>query len=258
LARRKTSISKEFIFENYPSVVPGDENQSGYVNLPGICLFPNLVTPSQYENNEPTYNCSLRFAKDTEHAARLFWTVDHIARKVWPDNADEHLEEIFGAIGQGVSARRSPISLQDGDINKPEYNAGSWVLKASVRESQGEPRILGKDLEPIEFAAGEVVSGDASQVPKQFDLVVLGIKVWGMKKFDRINFGLEAVRYIGKSPAGAPKMSLSQAQDLLTIEDSVLQELTALASREEPEEPKKLPAPRKKAPKKAAKKSVFR
>lgn len=264
---KKTGISKEFIFEDYPSHELTEQEEAGYVNLPVQALFPNLVEASQYEDNDPTYSMSGRFPKGDPHgyAQRLFAVIDHVARNTWDDDADERLEEIFGAIGQGVSPKRSPISLQDGDQIRAEYNEGSWVLKASVKEKSGRPRIYSRDGKPIVFDSnGEVIEGNEEEIPEGFDLCVMAIRVWAMKKFDRINFSLEAVRFVGKSPGGVKKISDAKARALLDIPEEDLTALEALVSRgveeEEEEAPKRIKAKASAKKKTSAKKgrSVFK
>jgi len=128
-----------------------------------------------------------------------------VANDTWDsDKAAGVLAAIQSAIETGVAPRYAPSPIQDGDQNQPEYNAGTFVIKAARRINQGAPPLFGIDGKPIV---------DASQAPKQGDGVIVAINVWGMKQHDRINFTVEGVRLaqVGIASGGPPPAAIAEA-----------------------------------------------
>lgn len=176
------------------------EQQAGYVTLVGQLVFPELTEPKlnpQYPDSPAKYSLQLKFPKEGEQAEEqmdvLEAVINHVGEKTWGDEAESKLDQVWGAIENGIAPKYSPISLQDGDLHNPEYNGGNWVLGAKRRADSGRPALITQDGHLCFNEQGEL-QVDHSELPGKYDGVVLVIQVWAQAKFDRINFTIEAVR----------------------------------------------------------------
>lgn len=172
-----------------------------WVNVPGRLVFMDAFVPKcakGYENQAPRFGVTVSFPKDLD-ASALWQQVESVARKTWGESAPAYLDHIWGALAQGVSARRSPIGVQDGDLQDKDFDRGCYVLTARRRENQGPVVVFGQDGAPV-------ASDSDPRCPKQGDAVAVAISVWAMAEHDRINFTVEGVRllYRGVRQIGPP------------------------------------------------------
>lgn len=162
--------------------------RSDLIVLPGRQLFSSLITPViPPGGREKRYYVKLQVSKDTPEWEQLWYTIEAVADKTWANAADEHLGKFHQAITSGMEPKYSPISIQDGELFDPQYNAGFWMLQATRREKAGPPQLRGLDGEPI---------GSEGDAPQDGDGVLLMINVWAQPQYDRMNFSLEAVRRV--------------------------------------------------------------
>jgi hypothetical protein len=256
-------------FENYDALDPEtdlDANErTGLIAMPCNAVFTDLDAIGQVEDYAAKWQITYRHPKGSPQAQKLFAVCDLIARKTWKADADEKLEAIWGCIENGIPPRNSNISLQDGDLHKPEYNARNWLIKASRREDEGRPALYDTQgasiYDPINAVdvEDEEIVGDESQVVRPGDFCMVLMRVWAQAKRERLNFSVEGVRLV-KRGAGAKAAGIAQRNEALgALAAGVMPELPS-GFEEEEEAPKpKRKAPKKKAAKKkAAKGTVFR
>lgn len=238
------------------------DEESGLVLMPGIAVFADLDEMGQVEDYAPKYQITFRVPKGDENMAKLFAVSALIGEKTWKGEAEEKLTVVFDCIDKGVRPNKSSINVQDGDIHLPQYNAGSWVIKASRREDEGMPHLYATDGTPIFDEDGELI-GDEREVVKQNDACAILLRVWAQKKRDRINYSLVAVRMVEKGygtkafrvAASAQEQNAIAAMASATMTLPALPESIAGDVDEEEEEvtPKRVT---KKASKKASKKAA--
>lgn len=258
------------------------DERSGYLTLPCYAVFTDLAEIGKVEDFDARWSLTLRIPKDGTIAGRdfsgedktygslLFAVSQLIGEKTWKADSDEKLDAVWGCIENGIGPKQSNISVQDGDLLKPEYNAGQWVLKASRREDEGQPPIYDTSGNPIFDDEGELV-GEKSQVVRPGDYCIALIRVWAQKKQDRINFTLEGVRLVKRGAGAKAANALQRKNALGALAGGGLPELPADFDEDEEDEAptkavakrsskKKKAASKKTTPKKAAKKkgSVFR
>lgn len=183
------------------------DEQSGLLTLPVFAVFADLKEMGQFEDFAPKYQITFRLPKDNEHAQKLFAVSSLVGSKTWKDDLSK-VDDAFFCIAQGVKPNKSNISIQDGDLHKPTYNAGNWLVKASRREDEGMPALLDVEGNAI-YEDGELV-GDEYQVVKPGDFCMALIRVWAQKKRDRINFSLVGVRLVKR---GAGQKAVASAQE---------------------------------------------
>jgi len=282
MAKRKAKA--EYDFEKFSQLDPEtdlDENErSGLIAIPCNAVFADLAELGKLDDYKAKWQLTFRHPKGSDYAQKLFAVCDHIARRTWKNEADDMLEIIWGCIAQGISPKQSSINIQDGDIHKPTYNAGHWLIKASRREDEGRPAIYDTSgnsiFEPINALVyhneeddgpndDEEVIGDLSQIVRPGDYCMALIRVWAQAKRDRLNFSLEGVRLV-KRGEGAKSAAIAQTRGALgALAAGALPELPAGFGEETEEKPNKRvaakaskPAKKKAAKKGAKKRSVFR
>lgn len=174
------------------------------VALPGRLLWSALVEPTiPPGGSKKRYQAKIQMSKDAPEFEQLWQTVEKVAVDTWGEAiGKERIGKLQHAIETGMDARISPISIQDGDLFDPQYNAGFWLIQATRRENQGPPQILGPD------GLG-VPSTD--EFPDGGDGVLLLVNVWAQQQYERVNFSLEAVRLIihGEPIGGPPKEAIA-------------------------------------------------
>jgi hypothetical protein len=233
----------------------------GYVSLPAFAIFADLVEAVKNEDfpkNDPKWGITFRLPKDGEAQGRdgltygsiLFAVVDIIARKTWKAEADEKLEAIWACIENGLVPEKTDINVQDGNLYKPEHNAGNWLVKATRRLDEGAPDVFDEAGNPIFDEDGDPI-GDESKVARPGDFCQILISVWCQRDRGRINFTLEGVRLVKR---GAGFKGANKALRKEALQELIAGELPALPDGlgdegEEEEAPSK---PTRKAPKKAA------
>jgi hypothetical protein len=239
----------------------------GYVSLPAFAVFADLVEAVKNEDfpkNDPKWGITFRVPKDgdsgrvTEEGdpitfgSILFAVIDIIARKTWKAEAESKLEAIWACIENGLVPEKTDINVQDGNLYKPEHNAGNWLVKATRRLDEGAPDVFDEAGNPIFDEDGDPI-GDESKVARPGDFCQILISVWCQKDRGRINFTLEGVRLVkrGAGFKGANKALRKEA--LRELSSGSLPELPSGLGDEEEEAPSK---PTRKAPKKGAAKKV--
>lgn len=235
-----------------------DEIQ-GYVQLEGRLVFSDLIEPGGAPGFAPKYSATIQTSKTSGTLPRLFAVMTHVAQTVWGDGvALERLQQIQDDLEEGVSPKKALCSITDGDAVQPEYNAGTYVIKASRRLDQGRPVLMNTDGVPLIASDGEW-SRPADEAPKPGDGVLLVCRVWAQKKFDRINFTVEGVRKAipgkalsGGNPEQAKAAISALASAPLPTSLSAVEPAKQVTAQAEPEP---APAP---APTSAKRTSLFR
>lgn len=172
--------------------------RSDMETLPGRLLFPVLTVPMiPPGGNKKRYSLLLQVSKDAPEFQQLMETIERVAIKTWGEQQGaENLGKYQAAIKNGMEPKYSPISIRDGDLFDPQYNAGFWLIQATRRDGQGPPQIRGLDGQPVEHD---------EDLPKSGDGVLVLVNVWAQPAYDRMNFSLEAVRkIIDGEPVGGP------------------------------------------------------
>jgi hypothetical protein len=244
------------------SVELTDAEKGGALVVHAVCSFVELKEPAAYEDQDPKYSASFKIPKGHEDAAKVIAVCDLVGRKVWKNDADEKLETVWGGLDQGVLPRMACVGIQDGDKYQSEYNAGTWYLKASRRDSDGRPTIVDADgnhvyepndidKETEELVLGELIDTD-DFVPKQGDLVRVAFSVWAQGKRDRINFTLEGIQFVKRGAANRRAIEGQSRTAAMLGGGDTNPRIAAKAT------PKKKAAAKKPAKKKAAKGGAFR
>jgi hypothetical protein len=171
----------------------------GNISITGRLVFHDLFEPGGAPGFPPKYSATLQVGKGTEDEALIFKTIDQVAQSTWPNEWQQKLVDIHSCITSGAKPQNSLISLQDGDLFQPDYNAGFWVLKASRRTNQGPPRVFTKE-------GAQCFSESDAGCPGQGWGVNALINVWAQAKQDRVNFTVIAIRGAlrGVSAGGPP------------------------------------------------------
>ena len=231
--------------------------------LPVSVFFADLKEIGQVEDYDPRWSLSYRLPKNAPVPKRqgvtfgqiIFAVSQLIGEKTWKKDASEKMEVVWDCIDKGVSPKKSSISVQDGDLHKPEYNAGCWVIKSSRREDEGRPAIYDKDGSPIYDKKTDELIGDLKGVAQPGDLCMVVIRVWAQKAQDRINFTLEGVRLVRRG-GGMKAAALKQRDQAVSkLEGNVLPALPD--GFDGPDEEEEEPKPKRGSKKKdAAKKKV--
>jgi len=243
------------------------DERCGLLMLPVSVFFADLKEIGQVEDYVPRWSLSYRLPKNAPVPAEqerdgvtfgqvIFAVAQLIGEKTWKKDAGDKMEVVWDCIDKGVSPKKSCISVQDGDLHRPEYNAGCWVIKSSRREDEGRPAIYDKDGSPIYDKKTDELIGDLKGVAQPGDLCMVVIRVWAQKAQDRINFTLEGVRLV-KRGGGMKEAALKQRDQAVSkLEGNVL--LTLPAGFDGPDEEEEEPKPERSSKKKksAAKKKV--
>lgn len=189
---------------------------NGMVSVPGQLVFADLVTPKTIENST-RYSIGMRVSKDSPAFQELWAEAIKQGQRVWKESAKSKLSAIQSAIKAGVAPANSPISVQDGDLYQPEYNAGFWWVRASRPKDKGRPAIYGADGTAIDADD----ASQAGQVPGPGDGVVALINVWCQPEYSRMNLTLVAIRLAIKGEpltAGPSAEAVEEAtQGLLSL-----------------------------------------
>jgi membrane peptidoglycan carboxypeptidase len=105
------------------------------------------------------------------------------------------MRAVARTIEEGDGTSSGQIGLLNGDEYKPEYNEGTFVIRAGARSNE-QPTF--RDVN------GEIVD----RAPRPGDLVKVSIEVWAMKQHSRINFTVKGIQMVtqGFAPltGGAP------------------------------------------------------
>jgi len=173
-----------------------DDELLGSVLVPGQLVFADLDEPgSAGEEYAAKYSATFRLPKDAVIPARegtyaglLFAVVDYVGEKTWKSESKAKMAAVWDCIDKGVAPRNSNINIQDGDLHNPEYNRGSWQVKASRRTDEGPVPVFDADGDPTEAGA--------ESYPRRGDYGFFAIDVWAQKKRDRINFTLAGVQFV--------------------------------------------------------------
>lgn len=247
----------------------------GYVSLPAFAVFTDLVDPVKNEdfpNNAAKWKITFRLPKNGLAPNRggltfgsiLFAVCDNIGKKTWKADADSKLESIWACIDGGLTPSKSDINIQDGDIHRPEYNAGNWLVVASRRLDEGPPTLFDKSGNPIYDEDGDLI-GDESQVVQNGDFCNVLINVWAQKDRERLNFTVEGVRLVKKGAGITGANKELRRSVLAELGSGSLPELPLEIEEEStPKHVAKKPTKQKRVAKGAAKKgsakqkSVFR
>lgn len=211
--------------------------RGGNLLLPCYTVFADLDYPGKVEDYEEKWQLTFRLPKNAsatwtsgplQGEARLtstgeeitwgsllFAVCDLIGVKTWKGESEEKLEAIWGCIEAGIPPKNSNISIQDGDLHKPEYNAGHWLIKASRRPNEGPPSVLDVESRPIAVHGqeGPMFTGELKDIPKIHDYIVALIRVWAQKKRERLNFTIEGVRQVERG-AGAKAVNAARAKEI--------------------------------------------
>ena len=156
------------------------------LNIPVRAVFMDLIEPGGAAGFTPNFSITGQVDKAAPEMRELLEQMQVVAVETWgPELAQTNLAAIQVALDNGVERRFAPSPIQDGDLDQPEYNAGTWVIKFSRRIDQGAPPLFGIDGQPIV---------DIANAPKQGDGCIVAVNVWAMKKHSRINFTVEGVR----------------------------------------------------------------
>lgn len=208
------SFYDEEDFENRTEVELDEDEKTGLVMVPGQLVFSDLYQPSNGGNDDYDlrYGVTFRLPKGNEFAAKLFAVCEAVAEKTWKKEAEEKLEAIWDCVDKGVSPKTSHINIQDGDLHNPEYNRGSWQVKASRREDEGAPEVLLPDTTALDFDPDSKTSVDAAKKagPNKGDFCYFLIRVWGQKKRERLNFSLEGIQLVERGTLRAKKADRKQ------------------------------------------------
>lgn len=251
-------------FEDYDALDPETDldadERSGLVAIPAVAVFTDLAEIGQLEDYDAKWQITFRTPQGSEIAQKLFAVCDVIARKTWGNDADEKLDAIWDCIDKGIAPRNSNISIQDGDLHKPEYNAENWLIKASRRENEGRPALYAQDgtaiYDPIncQDVEEEEIVGDEGEVVRFGDYCMVLIRVWAQAKRERLNFTVEGVRLVKR---GEGAKSAAIAQTASALDKMAAGELPALPeSSEKPKRIAKTASKAKKSAKKPAKKAA--
>lgn len=197
------SLYESTEWENAEEVELDVEEQSGLAVIPGQLVFEDAYTPGSSDPEYPSrYSVTFRTPKESsDHFTRLLAVVNHIGQKTWKKEADEKLEAIWDCIDKGVSPENSNINIQDGDLHNPEYNRGSWQIKASRRLDEGPPSLFDDNNEPVLFDPDDKESVAKARVkgPGKGNLCWFVIRVWCQKKRSRINFTIESIHVVERT-----------------------------------------------------------
>jgi len=260
------SLFNESDWQNSSDITLTASEQGGTILLPGFVAFLDCAELGQVDDYAPRYQVSFRVPKGNEHMPKFFAICDRVISKVWQEKAGNVGEMIWGGLDAGVGTDQSLVSMQDGDLYQPEYNAGHWWLKPTRREDAGRPTIIGRDGTPVYapntadaeegLILGELI-GDENEVPKQNDQVVVLFRAWGQSKRNRLNFTLEGIRLVKRGAPGQRAIASQKAALSMLGGDA----LPALGAGDSDQDagvaPVPTAAPRKKtAAKKASKKKT--
>lgn len=257
-------------FENRLDVELDEDEQGGLVIVPGQLIFHDLYTPSNGGNDEydERYGVTFRLPKGNEHVAKLFAVVDRIGEKTWKKEADDKLAAVWDCVDKGVAPRNSNVNIQDGDLFQPEYNKGTYQIKASRRVDEGAPTIVLQNDETLDWdpTDKDSVKEAAEAGPRKGDFCFFQLRVWCQKKRDRINFSLEGVQLAERGSLRVMQADRKQiASKFAKVKSLSMGAFTRQlpSGDDEPEvaaAPKKAskPAAKSAAPAKPAKKGVFR
>lgn len=184
----------------------------GNITLNARLAFHDLYAVGGAAGFPQKFSSTLQIAKGSDDANRLIEAIQAVALATWKGEAEQKLSGIWEELQRGVEPKNSNMSMTDGDLINPNYNAGMWVLKASRRENQGPPQVYDRD------GNGVFAEADPGAPSKGWGVSVL-INVWCQKNQDRINFTVQAVRgqvegvaSIGPSPEAVASENASFLQ----------------------------------------------
>jgi hypothetical protein len=232
-----------------------DKERTGYLTLPAFAVFADLAEIGQVEDYAPKWQLTFRLPKSADSGRGFTWgslliaVSTLIGEKTWKKDSEEKLDAVWGCVEQGIAPKQSNISIQDGDLHKPEYNAGHWLVKCSRRLDEGQPMCVDTKGNPIFDKGGDVI-GDVSEVVRPGDYCMVLLRVWAQKKRERINFTLIGARLVSR---GAGAKAINAAQNDEAVKSLMGSALPALPAGMEPEEEAtEAPTPTNKPAKKAA------
>jgi hypothetical protein len=169
----------------------------GNIIVEGALAFADLFTMGGAPGFPQKFSATIQIAKGSQSEKDIFEEIKSVCQATWPTEWESKLAAVHSDIQTGVGPSDSKISLQDGDQNQPQYNAGSWVIKPTRRENQGPPSVF-----TVDGAQVHGVTEPGCPVPG-WGVSAL-INIWAMKTQNRVNFTVIAVRGVqpGKKIAG--------------------------------------------------------
>lgn len=188
------------------------------VAIPGRLVFADLVTPALRKGakpgENPRYQAAIQTSKDSPAITELWSVMAAVAKQAWGAQAKAKLGQVFGAISQGVSPANSPVTIQDGDLYQPEYNAGFYFVRATQRGDREAPAIYDEQGARVADA-----STNPAGVPTPGDGVLVLINVWAQPDYERMNLTLTGVRLVqrGVGMGGPPREEIEAGLGALSV-----------------------------------------
>lgn len=184
------------------------------VAITGVAKFTTLIAPEvhpEYPDGGARYRMEFNTPKQNPELKPLLAAIQHVARRTWVGaQLNQRVLSIKRTIEEGIGDANGTIGLLNGDAYKPEYNKGTYVVRASARSDQ-RPAYRRWDDE-----AGKYVL--CNEPPKPGDLVRVYVEVWAMAKHPRINLTIKSVQV---QQGGEAFMPISGGQ---TVTEAMLDE----------------------------------
>lgn len=190
------------------------------VPITGVAKFVTLVAPEvhpEFPDGGARYRIEFNTPKGNPELQPLLKAIQFVAKRTWVGaQATQRMRSIQRTISEGIGDANGTIGLLNGDAYKPEYNLGTYVLRASARSNQ-RPAYRRWDE-----ATGTYVICD--RPPEPGDLVRVLLEVWAMAKHPRINLTIKAAQVM---KGGEAFMPITGGQNVTV--DMLEEELTETA-----------------------------
>lgn len=161
------------------------------LSITGVAKFVTLQAPEPHPNF-PEQGARYRIEFCTPKANQtelkpLMAAIQHVAKRTWVGaEAVKRMKGVQRTIVEGDGEQSGMIGLLDGDAYKPEFNAGTYVIRASARGNQRPVyRRWNEETQSYQIV---------DKAPEGGDLVRVLIEVWAMKQHPRINLTVKAVQ----------------------------------------------------------------
>lgn len=170
------------------------------VPITGVAKFVTLAAPEvhpEFPEGGARYRIEFNTPKGNPELKELLKAIQFVAKRTWIGaQATQRMRSIQRTISEGIGDANGTIGLLNGDAYKPEYNQGTYVLRASARSNQ-RPAYRRFD----ETTDAYVICDNP---PAPGDLVRVLVEVWAMSKHPRINLTIKAAQVMKGGEAFMP------------------------------------------------------
>lgn len=191
------------------------------IGVTGIIKFCSLASPENhpdYPESPARYRLEMQTPQtNKEDLSTLKKVIAHVGRRTWVGSeAVKKMRVVQRTIEDGDGSSSGQIGLLNGDEYKPDFNMGTFIIRASAKSNQ--PPIYRR----LDGKGKPFITDDA---PKPGDLVRISMEVWAMKQHARINFTLKAVQVLkpGFAPiTGGVPLTEETLEETLEVSDDTL------------------------------------